>query len=695
VEISGREKRALIGQRLSDLLTSRDQALLGNDILQSMNAKVPWKGLLRLSKEDGGNCWVQSTVIPVTGFENNLSEMAVVATDITSTQQDVAEETFNDTLELIEDPVVVLHPKTLDIHYCNRAADNLLIKQRVGGDWKNRAISEVISSEDLDVLRMRVEAVVEGPQRRVTWEKETQTGVSFEISLEYVVPDMDEPSLVVMYRDLTERKAAERAKSEFVSTVSHELRTPLTSMKAALKMASSGLVGEVPDKMQDLLSMANRNTDRLVTLINDILDLEKIEADKMVYDFEQTDLIRIIEQAVEANSFYAGRFSVTLVPKIDEADAPYTTMVDHNRMMQVMDNLLSNAAKFSHEGGEVHINLFRYKGWMRMSIRDFGTGIPEASQPKIFGKFVQSDSSDTRAKGGTGLGLAIIRPIIAAHKGAISFHSEEGVGTEFFVDLPSLNGEELSVVELPDDLIAPAFTQHVDTEMDSVIAEGSDLLHDFERHLRRSGWQTGLEIGQISVQQVLKGTGTLGRAIAASYLDDPCRSLLSDLTGRDLIETSPVCILEANYEESAKDGEASTVEQHCNTAINDWLRRLSSLMANSVPEEPREVRVLLVGELGIEAPNNVSVSVIHVANSADVVATIEQEDAFDLVLKLTTSESGVTALILPLSESKVSAQLPITVFAGRLHHKENSLGVVSKFNRVGASSNTGKRRMAT
>ena len=673
-ELAGQERRALLGQKLADFLSEKDRQMLVGEIQEAMALKTPWNGHIRVQKGDQSVAWAQCTIIPVTGIDDQLSEVALVATDMTSTQQDVVEETFNDTLELIEDPVIVLRPETLTITYCNRAGAKLLIKDRVGGEWKDRPLAEVITGEDLNALRMRCEALIEGGQRRVTWEVDTRDERSYEISLEYVEPEMDAPSFVVMYRDVTERKAAERAKAEFVSTVSHELRTPLTSMKGALKMANSGLVGEVPDKMKDLLDMANRNTDRLVTLINDILDLEKIEAQKMVYNLEDVDMVEIIQQAVEANRFYAQRFNVTLVPKIDEEDGPYITKADRNRLMQVMDNLLSNASKFSLEGGEVDIGLFRHNGHIRMTVRDYGTGIPEGSQEKIFGKFVQSDSSDTRAKGGTGLGLAIVRPIIAAHNGDISFHSEENVGTEFFVDLPLVEGETVSEVTQTENLVVDAFSPSDKLDDDPVVSD-SPLVQEFVKRLRRSGWGTEMDAGQVTTNQILNGSGVLGHAIAINLLDQDRRELLSELIELKVIENAPVNILEATLEADAE--QAGNVDRLGTQVVSDWLRRVPKLVAQDEKRTP-ELKILLIADGGIKMTGGENLSVTRVNDASDV-ADRTATDVYDLVISQTETPKSCCTLIMPTETGQLYDDLPLTIFVGQKTKDDMSMGVVSKF----------------
>lgn len=233
-------------------------------------------------------------------------------------------------------------------------------------------------------------------------------------------------------------KAAYKVKSEFVSTVSHELRTPLTSIKGSLDLINSGMLGNVPGSMEQMLSIAGKNSNRLANLINDILDLQKIESGEMVYRFEPYDLADIIFEAVESNIGFAESLGIEL----DEPDLPdedVIVMVDEARLMQVLTNMLSNAIKFSHEDGHVVIG-YRVKGEnVRVFVTDEGIGIPEDKRSKVFDQFSQVDSSDQRKVGGTGLGMSITKQIVEQHGGTIDYISELGKGTTFFVDLPLHN----------------------------------------------------------------------------------------------------------------------------------------------------------------------------------------------------------------------------------------------------------------
>ncbi|TIQ42401.1 MAG: response regulator [Mesorhizobium sp.] len=240
---------------------------------------------------------------------------------------------------------------------------------------------------------------------------------------------------VITYnRDITEQKRNAQVKNDFISTVSHELRTPLTSIRGSLGLIAAGVAGELPPKAANLVNIAHNNSERLVLLINDILDMEKIESGVITFKIKQMAVRPVLEQAIAASSNYLAenRIRIVLVDDAPRAEAN----IDPDRMHQVMANLLSNAIKFSDPGGTVTVTLQRRdRDTLRISVIDQGAGIPEAFRSRIFGKFEQADASSTRKKGGTGLGLSIVKTIVEKLGGGVSFETEEGKGTSFHVDL--------------------------------------------------------------------------------------------------------------------------------------------------------------------------------------------------------------------------------------------------------------------
>jgi PAS domain S-box-containing protein len=235
-------------------------------------------------------------------------------------------------------------------------------------------------------------------------------------------------------RDLTERKKFDKMKEEFISTVSHELRTPLTSILGSLDLIIHGNIDDLKPDTKKMLEIAYRNGDRLVSLINDILDIDKIEAGKMTFNFEKVELGPLIYQLVETNIPYAEKFKVNL--KVLPVPESILVFVDPNRLTQAITNLISNAIKFSPASETVIVQVERqHNHKVKIDIIDHGPGIPQEFRDRIFQKFSQSDSSDHRSRGGTGLGLSISKLIIENFKGEIGFVSEQGIGSTFFIIL--------------------------------------------------------------------------------------------------------------------------------------------------------------------------------------------------------------------------------------------------------------------
>ncbi|XLZ71850.1 ATP-binding protein [Massilia sp. SR12] len=236
--------------------------------------------------------------------------------------------------------------------------------------------------------------------------------------------------------DISERRQVEEMKNEFIATVSHELRTPMTSIRASLSMLADGGAGELPQDVQLLVNIAYQSSERLVRLVNDVLDIEKIEAGKMDFRHDELPVGPLLDDALNAVRGSAAQRPVELAREGETEGL--MVRGDQDRLVQVLVNLLSNAIKYSPQYNCVTLACSVTPQGIRLSVSDNGSGIPEAFRSRVFEKFAQADSSDTRLKGGTGLGLAICRAIIEQHDGKIGFETEEGVGTTFHITLPAL-----------------------------------------------------------------------------------------------------------------------------------------------------------------------------------------------------------------------------------------------------------------
>lgn len=290
---------------------------------------------------------------------------------------------------------------------------------------------------EIESFLRRLEAGRAGPTgefREFIGRRPDGAAFPLEVSLS-VVPFVKSPQFLAICRDISERREVERLKGEFVATVSHELRTPLTSIAGSLGLVTGGAVGAIPPKAFRLIQIAHSNSARLVRLVNDILDIEKIEAGRMVFDLKPLDLGLVVQRAVRDNAGFAAEYGV----RVDQARVPAGSLVlaDEDRLIQVITNLLSNAVKFSPRNGVVRLCVDVIGDRYRISVADDGSGIPEAFRQRIFTKFAQADNSDARQKSGTGLGLSIVREIVQRLGGEVSYESEVGKGTVFHVDLPA------------------------------------------------------------------------------------------------------------------------------------------------------------------------------------------------------------------------------------------------------------------
>jgi signal transduction histidine kinase len=234
--------------------------------------------------------------------------------------------------------------------------------------------------------------------------------------------------------DISERKRAELRKDEFVTTVSHELRTPLTSLAGSLGLLAGSAAGKLPGTAIRLLTIAHKNSQRLVRLINDILEIEKIESGDVAFVLKRVAVRALVEQAIEASRVYGESLGVTV--RLDPFATDADVHADPDRLTQVIANLLSNAIKFSPSGAEVLVSIDAPADRIRIAVRDHGPGIPPDFKARVYEKFAQADAN-ARQKGGTGLGLSIVKGIVTRLGGSTGFDDAPGGGTIFHVELPA------------------------------------------------------------------------------------------------------------------------------------------------------------------------------------------------------------------------------------------------------------------
>jgi signal transduction histidine kinase len=240
--------------------------------------------------------------------------------------------------------------------------------------------------------------------------------------------------------ELDESRRLDDMKNELFSMVSHELRTPLASIHGSLSLLRSGVGGDLAPRARQLVEIAHRNSERLVRLANDVLDLRRIESGALVVRLAPLDVRALMEQALEANQAYASQLGVVLA--LDAVADGAMVFSDGDLLLQVLTNLLANAARFSPEGEKVLASLNLYDAMVRVSVRDRGPGIPQEFRHRVFERFAQAQYQGARARGGSGLGLSIAKAIVERLGGRIGFASEPGQGATFFFELPEWRPEE-------------------------------------------------------------------------------------------------------------------------------------------------------------------------------------------------------------------------------------------------------------
>jgi PAS domain S-box-containing protein len=332
--------------------------------------------------------------------------------------------------------VILTADQDWKIESCNRAGLELYDTtiERIRG----RSLSDLCVGSQIERLQLVLDdpSFIQNGQMGLELPQIRSDGSAFLAELSFsAFSDGGQRKLIVIVRDITERKRVERMKNDFVSTVSHELRTPLTAIRGGLGLMVGGVTGVLPLQAARLGQIALNNAERLARLIDDLLDMQKIEANMMDFTFHRLPLHQLVFEALESHQSYAQSLGVQL--KI-EGNAPNVELsVDPDRFAQVMANLLSNACKYSPKGESVLVSMVMPDpAHVRITVTDRGAGIPANFSERIFQKFSQADASDTRAKDGTGLGLAIAKEMIEKMHGTIGFYPNPGGGTIFYLELP-------------------------------------------------------------------------------------------------------------------------------------------------------------------------------------------------------------------------------------------------------------------
>ena len=421
----------VIGQRTSLIYSGLEKDPVFDDVFHSVANGTVWSGEHKARTKSGETRFMQCTSVPLHDEKGNHIKNVSLRTDVTATRKAQADRFLNAMLDNLQDEVYIYDVETLAMRYVNRNA--LKRCEWAPEDVSNKTIADSGKNFSVPLFRQHVQPLFSGDEESVVIEVPHEKG-PVEISTRLYVGDDGVPLFVSVLRDTTERKRLEKAKMETVSVVSHELRTPLTSIKGALRLLKSGALGPISAEAAPVLDIADRNSDRLLLVVNDILDLEKMRSGKLEFDKAPVNLSNLLDDAAAMNKGYGDEHKIRFASAACEVEAWVNGNAD--RLMQVMSNLMSNAAKFSPVGGTVELGLIDNGPSWRVTVSDSGPGIPESVGQSIFESFTQSESADGQKRIGTGLGLTITKKIVEGHAGTIGYNSAVGKGTTFYFNLP-------------------------------------------------------------------------------------------------------------------------------------------------------------------------------------------------------------------------------------------------------------------
>ena len=396
-----------------------------------------------------------------------------------------------------------------------------------------------------------------GPARSVRGRRPDGTEFPAEVS-ESSMDLPDGARTLLLVRDVSEREALDRMKREFVSTVSHELRTPMTSIRGSLGILRSGLGGQLSERGVEMTDIAIRNTDRLIRLVSDILDVEKLATGRMDLEPRIVDLRELVRQAAEAGEPFAAEFGVKLV--VEPFDEPAWIEVDPDRWLQVLDNLLSNAAKFSPAGARVDVEIEPRDDRVAVTVRDRGVGIPEAMRARIFERFGQVDATDSRRRGGSGLGLHIVRGIVERSGGTIELVSEPGAGSAFTVSVPRSDPPP-SIARAPSDPGRPDAGRRV-----LVCEDDADVARLLAVFLERDGWVPVVARTAAEALEEIRRGPLAAMTLDLDLPDEHGLTLLRGIRAEASSADLPVVVVSASVD--GRDGLNGDA-----VGIVDWLRK--------------------------------------------------------------------------------------------------------------------------
>ncbi|MGE6993853.1 ATP-binding protein [Pseudomonas sp. NPDC047961] len=431
--------------------------------------------------------------------------------------------------------------------------------------------------------------------------------------------------VVTVAVDMSLRRRMEQMKTEFISTVSHELRTPLTGIRGALGMLVGGVAGHIDEGARPLLDIAHKNSERLVRLINDILDIEKLEAGRLPFHFSRCDVQALTEQALADLKPYADEYGVRLTLTLPAGPLQAEGNLDPDRFTQVMANLLSNAIKHSPAGGVVSVDLRLHGGSLEIGVQDQGQGIPADFRSRIFERFAQADSSDARKRGGTGLGLAITRSLVQQMHGRIGFDSQEGQGTRFWLRLPVASTQPIHPPTVAPALPTAGTNRPVERIL--VLEPDAPAAEQLAAALQQHGYATLIAETAAQAREMLAEFSIQALTLSPALSDEDSIAFLQNLRSQTAYRHLPVLIV--SLQPQRRDNDDGALRGGA-VGVIDWLHK---------PVDPSRVMDVVRACL---RNNGVRPRILHVEDDEDLrtlLARLVEPLEIDLLGAPTLSEA--------------------------------------------------------
>lgn len=658
-----------IGKHISLLYPENSHEFLQNKIISPVLQNGEHHIEVKMLRKSGDIFYAQLSLSMLYGDDGSPKGMVGFSMDITTRKKAEQElGRLKSSLDLVVDSVFMFSPGTLHIFYSNSSTE--LISGYSHQEISRMSPLELFSDKERlkDIIKRMSIGKLNVSKYETFLNNKNGTKIPVEVLLQYISPPNEPARFITILHDHTEIKKVDRIKSDFISTVSHELRTPLTSIRGSLGLIMNDAVGNVPKKLLKFLRIASTNTDRLLLIINDILDIDQIESGKMSFHFKTQELMPIVKQSIQAIASYADQFSVNLSIKSSLDNG--LIYADSDRLIQVMNNLLSNAVKFSPKGETVDITVARNRNVLRVSITDYGTGIPEELQPRLFDKFSQSDSQHNNKISGTGLGLAISKSIIKKHAGNISYVTRENIGTTMFIELPEAAPHQAV------DTTTPPNIYQTDHSNILVIEDDSDTAALIRRSLIEAGYNVVIaNTAHEAEQQLAENPGYFNLLTLDLILPDKSGvELLQNIKKNPFTKDIPIVVI------SVKKNKKGDKDISCGIAnISEWIRKpidpgsLVSTIKNTLLTDNNLPSVLHIED--DEDIHQVTKSILaktaslESANNLQKATKLLQKNKYDLILLDIQLPDG-TAIDIFETISKTQGNVPLIILSAQEANQE-------------------------